>query len=270
MLGPVEKVKQMPLEKRRAPIFDLTAFDALHDWSLAIDRFLGSGDAVPTWNLANKGVKPILSESRGKDQAAAQIKRIAKGLRDLSRAISTCRAPEITEIASSLKEEMANCARSDLLPAFRPLLDLVKQKVSLFQGEDVGDGIQAAKWCLEHNLIQQGYTILNETLITHCVRLVGGDPRNIRVRQLVGYAAKDPGKHRSDDVSSDVYPEHRVVLEDLWALFRRDPKLAKIMKNLSDRRNDLNHAGYRENAMKADRFEPYLENRINLVSDLSC
>ena len=74
VLGPVNEVKQMPLEKRRAPIFDLTAFDVLHDWSMAIDRFLETGDAISVCNLATKSVRPILSASKGADRAAAGIK----------------------------------------------------------------------------------------------------------------------------------------------------------------------------------------------------
>ena len=125
--------------------------------------------------------RPILSASKGEDRAAAGIKRIADVLSDLSKAISTCRAPEISGIAAALKEEIAQYEGFDLLPAFIPLLDRVRQKMVPFRGgDDVADGIQAARWCLEHNLIQQGYTILHETLITHCVKQIGGDPLNTR------------------------------------------------------------------------------------------
>lgn len=260
VLGPVEKVKQLPLEERRAPIFDLTAFDLLHDWALAIDRFLGAGDAVPACDLATRSVRPILTASKGQDKAAAGIKSIARGLRDLSQAISTCRGSRISEIATSLKRDMGSYGSLDLLPALRPLLDRVSERVILFQGDPVQDGIQAARWCLDHNLIQQGYTILNETLITHCLARIGGDPTNPRVRDLILYAAKAYGEDKQ------MSARDLELLEAMRVFFCNNQDLAKIMIGLSDRRNDLNHAGYRNNAMAPEKFASNLAGFLEKIT----
>lgn len=259
VLGNPRDVSKMPLEERRVPIFDLTCFNALQDWTLAIDRFLGAGDAGPACDLATRSVRPILAATKGQDKAAAGIKRVAQGLKDLSQAISTCRGDSLSGIAISLKGEIGAYGNLDLLPALRPLIGRIGEKISLFRGEPIHDGIQAARWCLEHNLIQQGYTILNEALITHCLQKIGGDPMNHHVRELVLYAAK-VHKDGAGDPQADLD-----LLESARGFFRSNKNLAKIMRGLSDRRNELNHAGFRDNAMPPQRFAPNLSEFIEKV-----
>jgi CRISPR-associated DxTHG motif protein len=259
VLGNPAEVKRWSLDQRRVPIFDLTAFDVLHDWSIAIDRFLETGDAVSVSNLATKSVRPLLSASKGADRAALGIKRIAEYLRELSKAISTCRAPEISSIAAALKEEIASCEGFDLIPAFVPLLGRLRQKMVPFHGEnDVADGIQAARWCLDHNLIQQGYTILNETLRTHCIGHFEMDPQDIRVREVVAAAAKPFKEDDEGGALHSLSEEQLDAFKRLKGFFLARPELAQIITNLSDIRNDLNHAGYRHSPMRAERFAPKL------------
>ncbi len=81
VLGSLKEAGKIPLEDRRVPLFDLTPFDNLLDWSLAIDRFLGSGDAIPIYELAKKEVSPLLRKSEGKDELAGVIKNLADTLK---------------------------------------------------------------------------------------------------------------------------------------------------------------------------------------------
>jgi len=114
-----------------------------------------------------------------------------------------------------------------LLPALRPLLDRVSERVMLFQADPVQDGIQAARWCLEHNLIQQGYTILNETLITHCLARIGADPADSHVRGLILFAAKVSGEE------NELSARDQEILKAARIFLRKNQVLAKIMTGLS-------------------------------------
>ena len=129
-----------------------------------------------------------------------------------------------------------------------------------FHGEDdVADGIQAARWCLDHNLIQQGYTILHETLITHCIGQIGKDAIDPSIRELVVYAARVSDKDGESDEHQKVSEDQLEPFKRLKELFAGRPKFAQVMVNLADTRNDLNHAGYRRGPMKAERFAPNLK-----------
>jgi len=51
-VGSLNDVRQMSVEKRIIPIFDLTSFDQLTEWSNGIDQFLTSGNASKVSHLA--------------------------------------------------------------------------------------------------------------------------------------------------------------------------------------------------------------------------
>ena len=52
-LGPIDKLRNMDIESRNVPIFNLTKFISVLDWAIAIKRFLDTGDANLMSCLAN-------------------------------------------------------------------------------------------------------------------------------------------------------------------------------------------------------------------------
>ena len=118
VLGSIPEVKKLPLSERRAPILDLTSFDQLMEWSFAIDRFLGAGDAGMVSKLANQSVNLALSASKGRDKAANTVRQIANNLSDFSKAMVTCRGRNISSIATKLKEGVS---RFDSIESVGPL-----------------------------------------------------------------------------------------------------------------------------------------------------
>ncbi len=244
VLGPVQVVRQMPAGERQAPIFDLTPFSALLDWTMAIDRFLGTGDARRVCELAQSTVRPILKETKGQDQEAQAIRRMAGLLENFTKNLRTCRGREISRNAAALQQALNVSAYPDLLPPFKPLLYQLSKRMQGFRGEPVRDGLQAARWCLEHNLIQQGLTILQETLITHVVTQGGFDPGDKKYRDLASQAANIFCNHIEPAAWLPPAANHRDIVQKHLDFFQEHAELAKIYRNLSQPRNDINHAGY--------------------------
>jgi len=265
VLGSIFEARNIPKEKRRVPIFDLSSFNALLNWSLAIDRFMGAGDAKPASALAKQDVKPILKDTKGQDIAAAAIKRFAGCLEKFSLAMSTCRGPEIASAAAGLRDAVRECTgRADLVRPLAPLLGKVEAQVQAFTDDEVRDGVQAARWCLKHNLIQQGFTILREAIVNHFVIQAGAD-------------RLDPAQR--DDVSTAInagkLPENKWRVSSKPELVRRyleildeKPDLGKEFRNLVEYRNDLDHAAYRKCTKKAGGFGPKLGEFIDKVEDI--
>jgi len=261
ILGHPAKVKELPMDQRRAPIFDLTPFSALLDWTLAIDRFLGAGDAGPACDLANTAVRPILSETKGQDQAAAAIRQVAVLLGAFTKNISTCRGREITGIATRLRQALDTCHSQHLLLPLQPLLKRVRQKLEPFRDDVVHDGIQAARWCLDHNLIQQGYTILQETLITFFVLQAHQDPAQKKNRELASQTVTIFLNSINESNRLPPAAHHPEIVNKFMAFLQNNWKLAEIFRNLSQSRNDLNHAGF-VSPRSADAFTTSLDNFI--------
>jgi len=243
-LGPVSEVMQMPPAQRRAPIFDLTPFSALLDWTLAIDRFLGTGDARRVCQLARSTVRPILKETRGQDQEAQAIRRLADLLEKFTVNLSTCRGREIAESARALQQALAVTQYPDLLPPLKPLLYQLHKTMQDFTGQTMRDGLRAARWCLEHNLLQQGITILQEFLITYFVSQSDYDPTEKIHRDLASQAANIFWQEIEPAQWLPLAAAHPEVIQRHMAFFQRHPQLATIYCNLSQPRNDINHAGF--------------------------
>ncbi len=165
-IGPLPIVKEMRQEDRRAPIFDLTSFDTLMRWSLAVDRFLATGDGGFLGTVADEAARIHLKATHGRHSDAAALKWIAKEVTEFTDAVNCCRGPSLPGILKNIKAAIDSYENEDLIAPFKPVFDRLKEHMSPFGKNDIKDGIECARWCLEHNLLQQGYTILQETVVS--------------------------------------------------------------------------------------------------------
>lgn len=269
VLGMPAQVRNMPLEQRRAPIFDLTPFAALLDWTTAIDRFLAGGDATLAQELAEREVRPLLRDSRGQDQAAKSIQSIAKSLGEMTEALSTCRGPDLPASIQGVKEALTRCPRPDLIPPFGPLLQRLTEKIQKYEKQSPHVFLMAARWCADHNLIQQGYTILQEGLISYLVeKVINGNSLDLEQRELVNQSLTIMHKGLEECEWYEPARSHSQEIQNLIAFWNKFPELGKIFRDLTQKRNDLNHAAFRESPMSAEKFAPKLKTLLDRMAAL--
>jgi CRISPR-associated Csx2 family protein len=261
-LGPIQLVKKKAPEDRKAPILNLTAFDRLLDWSLAVDRFLGAGDAKGVSSLAADAVAPILKDTKGQDDAAAAIKGIANALNRYTTILSTCRGPEISRAVAYLRQEFQKSRQVDLIKPLSSLFDHIEEQIRQFNGHAVKDGIQAVRWCLEHNLIQQGFTILFETLISYYVDCIGEDHLDEEIRKTASSALQIFMKREHEDKLYGDAASHRHIARMVIEQCQKTPEIATLVDRLRKVRNDINHAGYKKDALRGKDFAGKLEQMI--------
>lgn len=271
VLGNLSMVDNMPLKERRAPIFDLTAFDSLMSWSTGVDRFLSAGDASLISRLAKENIRPILTQSKGKDEAAKAIRGVSNAVDEFSRILSTCRGKEITPCAGKLKTRVNRCMRFDVMKPFKPILQALSEKTSPFSGETLSDGIRAAEWCLNHNMIQQSYTILQEALITWVASLDEFEKpglREIDIRDIVSSAIHIAQKNTPERKWKFAAKENPEITRRYIDICRQYTKFMELYANLTDFRNDLNHAGYSKSSKPAQTIINSLEEFVSAAKDL--
>jgi len=240
------KMKYEPSEPSpRAPIFDLTPFVELMDWSHAISEFGKHGQIGPLRDLVKKDGNTVLMTKKLKQNLSTVIDHMT----NLQNEILTCRGRTISEgkrldaILPSIKKLKHNI--KDLPPAFQPLLEKLESKLIKLSGppdiaisDEVRRGFGAVDWCLSHGLIQQAYTILQESLITHFCQLEGLNFHDKATRNLAAQAAKTFNIDQIDwDPPAKDNPEtirniHEKAGKEVLALF----------DSLSGNRNDINHA----------------------------
>ena len=270
-LGSPAEVREMPLEKRIVPVLDLTAFDQLMEWSVATDRFIGSGDAAQISSIANSSARSILTKTKGDDRSQHTIRRLAESLDKFTKTLSTCRGHEISSVVKELKQTLKNCKNHDFsnplnLP-LKTVLGKIEDQIKEFPGHTIKDGIQAARWCLEHNLIQQSYTILRETLITYFIYKIRENPddyknknRKLAIDAAYLGAKEPPEKHSEKDAQ-----EYHEIIEKFTHFYKTCPELIKEFKNLADYRNDINHAGQRISYRPVEEFTKKMPEFLEIV-----
>jgi len=221
-LGSPKEVREMSIEKRVIPIFDLTPFASLFDWTIAIERFLQTGNAEMMRKLGIDELKPLLTKTKGK--IGGGLREFITSLDKFSQNILTCRSPEFKSNIERILNAIPKAEKElEKLKPFKPLFSKIKEQFSHMQTNDVNFGLEIATWCLEKGLIQQGFTILREVIINYVII-------NILKR---------------DNLQKRAYREVAEVM--LNSKYEEIPaKVLNLWHEIIDYRNDINHAGWRE------------------------
>lgn len=252
-----------------APILDLTAFDELLAWSQAIDRFLDAGDAGLLSKLAVENVKAFKKIIKRSDKAEDNIKNISKALKKFTEIIATCRGMKITEQASKINNTLINFDDIETIriKPFQPLIDSIKEQMKPFGKNEILDGVQAAKWCLEHNMIQQGLTILQEIIVCYLLLKIGVSVDNKLHREIASKAINILFYETEEERWDQKAKQHANLTQKYCNVCKSEIELVKKYVVLTDFRNDMNHAGYRPNPKPPETFVTILEELIPWAID---
>ncbi|MBF0234963.1 MAG: TIGR02221 family CRISPR-associated protein [Desulfamplus sp.] len=261
-LGPAYEVeKNIPVDERVAPIFDLTSFDKLIHWTEAIQSFVKNGSSREFAALAHGEVGPILKDTRGKDRVAGDIRDISKGMEVISRNLMLNRGARIIEFDyGRIKEKLTSLKDSDIfIRPLEPLLSVMETKIDAFARDDVENGFRAVEWCVTHGLYQQAVTMLQENMVTHILAGEGLDWGVERHRKAAGMALKlvsDSTSRLNEDGEDPSLVEFvKRLMENLVV-----KTFASDMESLGSIRNDVNHGGFlTETDKKARSSESILE-----------
>lgn len=273
-LGDQFTVKNMDLKDRNAPVFDLTSFVQLFDWTIGVDRYLSTGDVSAIEELAKSEIKKIneainkqIISSKSSENPALLFKD-PKTLRDLSNSmrqysevVFTCRGKEITSAVASLKRDIDNVLKSTAHSKIKPLvpvIDMLLEKFERFSFDDeLINVIETTKWCLNNGMYQQGFTILEEGLISYICEKWALDKIEKRNRDWVT-------RYAHMVVNSNINPAHTLL-----GMEEKEAKdLFALLYNIGDKRNDINHVGMRHNAAAAHTFREELAQLIERVESI--
>jgi CRISPR-associated Csx2 family protein len=259
----VEKSLPDPYD-RVAPIMDLTPLDRLLDWSFAVDKLLKAGDATAIRALTRASVAPLLKESKGNHQAAKAFQRLGDELQQFTLNLTTCRVKEIGANAIRLQGLLAECGQTSLTNPLKPLIAEIEKEIAPFDQDPVRDGIHAAKWCLTHHLIQQGLTILNETLITWCLVTAGEGQRldDSKARSIASQAMdivkrKRPEHEWIGNAQNDLTFTRRLIRS-----IQEWPGVEDVAYVVREYRNDINHGGTDKYSKDAASFREKLSESL--------
>lgn len=217
-----------------SPVFNLTSYDYLLKLSNAVDSFVSAGDST---FLAELLKEKSLPESGISLKTGEKTRKLADALKGFTDSVMTCRGTEI--IAGSYTSQIHEACISLLASLeendpFRPVIEKIQQKTSNFKENSGSNLLEIVSWCIRHNLIQQGITFLQESIITLILM-----ERNNGVFNLYGLReeVKNAFKERSNQkLKPGVYSQQKITTELISGFI-------EPFKILNAMRNDINHGG---------------------------
>ncbi|CCJ33113.1 MULTISPECIES: TIGR02221 family CRISPR-associated protein [Caloramator] len=250
------------------PVFDLTNFDSILEWSYAVNAFLKYGNAKHISDVANISLREKLIQ---RDPDAIAVRNFANSLNNFTSAILTCRGKFIEgfgaeksiysayqNMKNNLMDVKDRCSKGPL-QMLLPLFDKIEKRTKNFDSRDnLHIGIATVGWCIENDLIEQAYTALDEAAITYVCQRFGLDETNsIHREEIVAKALNIKALNRPRDTwkIDKEYEEKIAELVD-----KIDKDFADFYQSIKGIRNDLNHFGYTDNVKKISDFKREIKN----------
>ncbi|QSZ27547.1 TIGR02221 family CRISPR-associated protein [Aceticella autotrophica] len=258
-------------EKDIAPIFDLTPFVRLLDWTVGIDRFIETGDARHINHLMKLGTKEL--HLKGMKDERNILSDFSQKLEKYTKNVATCRGKEISNGGLKLKdtlEDAVSIADKAYIKPMKPVIDRLNDRFKNFDNDENKNMLEIVKWCSEHNQIQQGFTILEEGIISYLCDKFRFDKNIKKDREIIEQAIyiKHKSLQKDKDKWREKAKENEDAIKNILNKFNEenDKNLIKVLyEEIKPIRNDINHAGYNEGSMDAEKFETKLKNLIDKV-----
>lgn len=240
------------------PLVDLTPLVEVQDWTFAASDFLRNGRTSSFAELVSERIQPILRATKGQDEDAQALRQFINRLEPLSQSLTTVRGKAIIDggIFRDLNDSAQNL-KNTLIPAMDPLIDKIKDSFSGFSLEqNIKNGFVAAQWCYDKQLYQQSITILQETLKGYTA-VQAGYPCDEKLYQDLAAAAynvafrkrpESEWKLGENNDDQEDFNRRKVIVKRMLSL-PLVQELCGLYDEISQLRNDFNHAGIRPNPM---------------------
>jgi len=154
----------------------------------------------------------------------------------------------------------------------KTLINLFKNKVATFSSNYVW--LDSAKWCLTHDLIQQGFTQLQEGIISDLVIRYRNELCDLHVENLNKMELE-----KRNFVSSFINVINANTEKEKWSKLlseninicdkiKPDTKLCQLYSEITNYRNNINHAGYENSSQTPKKLKEKLKEFINRIEEI--
>ena len=250
------------------PLVDLTSFSMLQDWILAGYTLVNTGRAEAIEKLAKNDLITILKESKGKNIEAANLRKIADKIQDMTLNFRTNRGNEIIAALEmkNINESVKKVKESSLLKPFKLLIENIYSDTKKFKYRNEENIIYNIQWCIDKDLIQQGMTMLQEGITTLILKEIGESDKykDINVRGEISKILQKLNNPKKEENIEKIKSE----LEKKILNVKKINELSKIFADISGIRNDINHAGFRPSPLDAKDFKIKLEKEFKKFKEI--
>jgi len=218
-----------------SPVFELTPFIKLLDWTTATEKFLTTGNAQGLADLLEQSHQTSWHNAPPENQQDLpyQLKNLGSTLNDLSLALALTRPKEVSRKAENLKLKLASSINElEKWPKpFVMLLEKVRESYSQFSKNDLETQRKLVGWYIERKRVTQSVTLAREWLVSVVCKLLNKDVIE--------------GRDDAETLLNRAVQMKREGLLNNDGLLNLSDEIVQAWQSVSDLRNDLAHCGFR-------------------------
>ncbi|NTW04201.1 MAG: TIGR02221 family CRISPR-associated protein [Oscillochloris sp.] len=257
----------------RTPVFDLTPFVQLLDWTTAADRFIRDGDSRDLADLIRKGMPPgmAMRDDQNARTLGKALKQAAAAMEQISRALRMARPQETMQAGATLADALTS-GLPYLISQARPF-GLLAERVSATYApfaiqnpaaiellpDNLRVQLELVDWYCRKDQIVQAVALAREWVISllcqqmGCALLDRDGARAPNERALNHLARAGNGIAEQDPIEAAIQTLPRAT------------ELLRVWNQLAELRNDVAHVGMRTKARTAQQL---LDAFTRLLPDL--
>lgn len=150
-------------EERRAPIVDITSMVNLLDWTISVESFIRTGNPSQLDSLAEDQIK-----DNGHHSDFIAIRQLTNELVKFNKMMETSRGESFYKSLPNIQASFDHVSEipDSSLPQFSKLMSKIEKKMSVFSNDSRENMWGSIKWCADHGLLQQAYTLAREHIIS--------------------------------------------------------------------------------------------------------
>lgn len=234
-----------------SPIINLTDCYNIMEWANAADLFTNYGITDKLKKLVNNK-----SEIDKKDNSH----KLVFNINNITKIMNCNRGQKIVEanMFKSCYKQIDEISQERILPVFKPILEKVQNKIKAFKLNDTTNFLPAVKWYLNHDMIPQGITILQEGLVTWILSKHQFDFQERNLRETLSAVLSRRFDNKTEWIPPRFYNDYKNQIDEImddeyFTLF------CPIYKKITEIRNDVNHGGFRKNSYSPELIKEKLE-----------
>jgi CRISPR-associated Csx2 family protein len=234
-----------------APIMNLLSLSTLQDWTSSAATFVETGRV----KAFGAEMLALREDSALPRRINAYIQEFNRCLNEFEGQISTCRGADIVRGAAVhvTNEYIKRIKDAEVLPLpIVEVLNKIQNTIGQYQENSLNNLHKAIEWCKHYDLVQQGYTLCQESIITFlCSKFPQINPHSKKeaykdknYRDFWGsILAVDDGVMNDEAKWGKNLVQNRPLARALFNM-QWVKEFRKKYKQLADIRNKVNHAGF--------------------------
>ncbi|MBX6773566.1 MAG: TIGR02221 family CRISPR-associated protein [Chloroflexi bacterium] len=230
----------------RVPVFDLTPFLALLEWTSATEQFLKTGNASSVAQLLKQAHDLPYRAGAYREAKPTELKKAAGALEELSQALHVLRPKHTLNGAVTLDDALRR-AEPEVRPWAKPfgvLLDRIRATTQRFLSVRTDDpireylGVQQAMidWYLEHERYVEAGLLMREFVVSLVAWWAGSDVFNQKERERIEeqLSAQCHERRRDRAVASVKTDTSLSVGDDIVGIWDRLTQLRNTLAHAKD------------------------------------